>query len=171
MALFLLIRHNLKITELWISIWDTNTMLNLSFMFLCLLMQLLMLLSYWTLAACRLTLKKNGPNILMHIKHCLNSAKGIAIQEAPKLHCVDAAASDAEHLCEWCLASPVGIVWEFLFQNLWIDTDQHVQYAIHVLLSHSTVEEEEFVIHVIEICCKSGMLIKSCRYWLLNLEP
>ena len=29
----------------------------------------------------------------------------------------------------------------------------------HVLLSHSTVEKE-FFIHVIDICCKQGMLIK-----------
>ena len=44
----------------------------------------------------------------------------MAIQEAPKLHCVDAAAADAENHCKWCLASPLDIVWDFLFQNLWI---------------------------------------------------
>ena len=35
------------------------------------------------------------------------------------------------------------------------------------LFSHSNVEKECFI-HVIEICCKQGMLIKSCRYWFLN---
>ena len=35
----------------------------------------------------------------MHIKHCLNGAKAIAIQEAQNMHYGDAAASDAENLC------------------------------------------------------------------------
>ena len=35
------------------------------------------------------------------------------------------------------------------------------------LLSHSTVEKD-FFINVVEICCKQGMLIKSCCYWLLS---
>ena len=52
----------------------------------------------------------------MHIKLCLGSAKPKAIQEAQKLHCVDAAASDAKILCKWCLASLVNIYWEFFFQ-------------------------------------------------------
>ena len=46
-----------------------------------------------------LTLEKSKPKICMHIKHCLSRAKSIPIQEAQKLHCVDAAASDAENLC------------------------------------------------------------------------
>ena len=41
------------------------------------------------------------------------------IHEVQKLLCVDAAASDAENLCIWCLASPVNIILEFLLQNLW----------------------------------------------------
>ena len=55
--------------------------------------------SCWTLAAFILTLEKSEPKILMHIKHCLSSAKAIPIQEAQKLYRVDAAASDAENLC------------------------------------------------------------------------
>ena len=31
--------------------------------------------------------------------------------------------------------------------------------------------EKEFFIHIIEICCNSGMLVKSYRYWLLNRQP
>ena len=31
--------------------------------------------------------------------------------------------------------------------------------------------EKEFFIHIIEICCNSGMLVKSYRYWLLNWQP
>ena len=49
----------------------------------------------------------------MHIKHGLSSAKAIPIQEAQELHYVDAAASDAENLCRWCLASPVDIFKNF----------------------------------------------------------
>ena len=66
-------------------------------------------------AAFILTLEKSEPKIWMHIKQCLSSAKAIPIQEAQKLHSVDAAASDAENFCRWCLASPVDIFWEFLF--------------------------------------------------------
>ena len=74
--------------------------------------------SCWTLAAFILTLEKSEPKIWMHIKHCLSGAKAIPIQEAQKMHCVDAAASDAENLCRWCLASPVDMFWEFLFRVL-----------------------------------------------------
>ena len=71
------------------------------------------------LAAFILTLEKSEPKIWMHIKRCLTRAKAILIQQAQKLHCVDAAASDAENLCRWCLASPVDIFWEFLFRILY----------------------------------------------------
>ena len=74
--------------------------------------------SCWTLAAFILTLKKSEPKIWMRIKHCLSNAKAIPIQEAQELHCVDAAASDAESLCMWCLASPVDILWEYLLRIL-----------------------------------------------------
>ena len=126
--------------------------------------------SFWTLAAFILILEKSAPKIWMHIKHCLSSTKAILIQEAQKLHCVDAAASDAENLCKWCLASPVDIFRECLFRILWNDSTRRVQCATHVLFSNSTVEKE-FVMHVIEICCKQEMLIKSCRNWLLNRQP
>ena len=69
--------------------------------------------SCWTLAAIIFTLKKSDPKIWMHIKHCFSMAKAIPIQEAQKLHCVDAAASDAQNICKWCLASTVDIFWEF----------------------------------------------------------
>ena len=60
---------------------------------------------------------KNG----MHINHCVStcSVKAIPIQEVQKLLCVDAAASDDENLCIWCLDSLVDIFGEILFQNLW----------------------------------------------------
>ena len=123
-----------------------------------------------TFASFILTLEKSEPKIWMHIEHCFNSAKAIAIQEAQNMHCVDAAAFDAEKFCKWCLASLVDIVWEVLFQNLFNDSARRIQYATHVLFCQSTVEKE-FFIHVIKICCKSGMLIKSCCYWLLNWQP
>ena len=49
----------------------------------------------------------------MHINHCLSSAKAIPIQEIQKLLCVDAAESDAENFCMWCLAILVDIVKKF----------------------------------------------------------
>ena len=54
----------------------------------------------------------------MYIKQCLGSAKEIPIQELQKLVCVDAAASDAENLCVWCLASLFDSFLESMFQNL-----------------------------------------------------
>ena len=78
-----------------------------------------------------LTLEKSEPKIWMRIKHCLNRAKAIAIQETQNMHCVDAAASDAENLCKWCLASFVDIVWEFLFQNILNDSARSLQYICH----------------------------------------
>ena len=88
-----------------------------------------------TFASFILTLKKTEPKIWMHIKQCLNSAKAIAIQETQSMHCVDAAASDAENLCKWCLASLVDIDWEFLFQNILNDSARRLQYDTHVLFS------------------------------------
>ena len=70
------------------------------------------------LAAVILTLEKSEPKIWIHIKHCLRSAKAMPIHEVQKLHCVDAAASDAENLYRWCLASLVDSFWEFLFRTL-----------------------------------------------------
>ena len=94
-----------------------------------------------TFASFILTLEKSEPKIWMHIKHCLNSAKAKAIKETQNMHCVDAAASDAENLCKWCLASLVDIVWEFLFQNILNDSARRLQYATHVLFSQSTVKK------------------------------
>ena len=61
------------------------------------------------LAAFISTPEESKPKIWMHIKHCITSAKAIPIHEIQKLLCVDAAASDAENLCRWCLASLVNI--------------------------------------------------------------
>ena len=100
-----------------------------------------------TLATFILTLENSEPKIWVHIEHCLSSAKAIPIQETQKLHCVDAAASDAENLCRWCLASPVDIFWKFLFRSLWNASARRVQYATHVLFSHSTVEKKSYSWH------------------------
>ena len=70
----------------------------------------------------------------MHIKHCLNSAKAIAFQEAQDMHCVDAAACDAENVCKWCLDSRVDIFWEFLIQNIFTNFTRRLQYDTHVYL-------------------------------------
>ena len=72
---------------------------------------------------------------------------------------------------KWSLAKQNSFKsWKIAF-NLWNDSERRVrvQYKTHVLLSHSTVEKE-FLIHVSEICYKSGMLIKSYRYWLFNWQ-
>ena len=93
-----------------------------------------------------LTLEKSEPKIWMHIKHCLNSTKAIANQETQNMHCVDAAASDAENLCKWCLTSLVDIVWEFLFQNILNDYARRLQYATHVLVSPLTVQKNSLFV-------------------------
>ena len=72
-----------------------------------------------TFAAVISTPEESKPTIWMHIKQCYTGAKTIPIHEVQKLLCVDAAASDAENLCMWCLASLVNIFWEILFQHLW----------------------------------------------------
>ena len=58
------------------------------------------------------------PNIWMHIQHCLGNAKAIPIQEVQEMLCVDAAASDAENLWMWCLASIVNDFRGILFTHL-----------------------------------------------------
>ena len=95
--------------------------------------------SWSTLAAFILTLEKSEQKVWMHNKLCLGSAKPKAIQQAHKLHCVDAAASNAKILCKWCLASLVDIYWVF-FPDLWNDCTRRVQYASHFLLSYWTIE-------------------------------
>ena len=65
-----------------------------------------------TLSAFISTPEERKPNIWIHIKHCLTSAKIIPMQEVQNLPCVDAAASDAENLCMLCLASLVDMFWE-----------------------------------------------------------
>ena len=69
--------------------------------------------SFSIFASFILTLEKSEPKIWMHIKHCLNNVKAREIQETQNRHCVDAAPSDAENLCKWCLASVVDIIWKF----------------------------------------------------------
>ena len=83
-------------------------------------------------ASFMLTLGKSEPKIWMHITHCLNVAKAIAIQETQNMHSVDAAASDAENLCTWCLPSLVDIVWEFLFQNILNDSARRIIWSINL---------------------------------------
>ena len=56
----------------------------------------------------------------MHFKLLLGSAKPKAVQEAQKLHCVDAAASDAKILSKWYLASLVYIFFQIGTYYIWI---------------------------------------------------
>ena len=106
----------------------------------------------------------------MHTNHCLSSAKAIPIQEVQKLLCVDAFASDAETLCMWCMASHVDIIREILYQNLKINPIRLKRFTKQRFNNKQTVEKE-FFIHIIEICCNSGMLVTSYRYWILNWQP
>ena len=101
---------------MWTSLWHTKTMLHVSFKFIYLLMRLLMLLPAQHLLPLYRPLKRANKKSECT---CLTNVKAIPIHEVQKLLCVDAAASDAENLCMWCLASRVNIFWEFLLQNLW----------------------------------------------------
>ena len=62
-----------------------------------------------TFAAFILTHEEGKPKIKKQIQDCLGSAKAIPIQWVQKLICVDAAASYAENLHLWCLASILNI--------------------------------------------------------------
>ena len=126
--------------------------------------------SWSTFAAIILILWDRKPKIWIHINHCLGSAKAIPIQEVQNLLCVAAVASDAENLWMWCLASLLDIFWEILHQNLWNNSASPKQLTKQRFNNKQTVEKE-FFIHIIEICCNSGMLVKSYRYWLLNWQP
>ena len=74
--------------------------------------------SCWTLAVFILTLEKSEPKIWIHIKHCLSSAKVIPIQEALKVHSVDATASDAEHFVSDAWLTPRIYFETFCFELL-----------------------------------------------------
>ena len=115
-----------------------------------------------TRAAFILTPKKSKPKIWMHIKQCLSSVQAIEVQ---KLLCFDASASDAENLCMRCLASLVDIFWESLFQKIWNNSARLKQFTKQRFINKQTIEKE-FFIHIIEICCNSGMVVKSYRYCL-----
>ena len=106
----------------------------------------------------------------MHTNHCLSSDKAIPIQEVQNLLWVDAAASDAENFCMWCLASPIDIFGDILFQHLWNNSARLNRLTKQRFNNKQTVEKE-FFIHIIEICCNWGMLVKSYRYWLSNWQP
>ena len=59
---------------------------------------------------------------------------------------------------------------EILFQNLWNNSARLKQFTKQRFNNKQPVEQE-FFIHVIEICCNSGMLVKSYRFWLSNWQP
>ena len=64
------------------------------------------------------------------------------IQEVQKLLCVDAAASDAENLCLWCLASLVDIFWAILFQNFWNNSARLKKFTKQRFNNKQTVEKD-----------------------------
>ena len=94
-----------------------------------------------TFAAFILIPEENKSKIWMHINHCLSSVKSIPIQEVQKFLCVDAAASDSENLCMWCLASLVDIFWEILFQNLWNNSARLHQFTKQRFNNKKTIEK------------------------------
>ena len=117
-----------------------------------------------------MTPEESEPKFWMHINHCLSSVKAIPIQEVQKLLCVDAAASDAEYLYMWCLAILVDIFWEFFIQKSLDQSARLKQFIKQGFNNEQTIEKDCFI-HIIEICCNSGILVKSYRYWLSNWQP
>ena len=89
-------------------------------------------------------------------------------KEVQKLLCVDAAASDAENLCLWCLASLVDIFEDFV-PKFWEQLCKTKKFTQQCFNNKQTVEKD-FLNHIIEIYGNSGMLVKSYRYWLLNWQ-
>ena len=92
------------------------------------------------------------------------------MQEVQTLLCVDAAASDAVNIYMWCLASLVNIFWKILFQNLRNNFARLKQFTKQRFINKQTLEKE-FFIHIFEICCNSGMFVKSYRFCLLSWQP
>ena len=104
MPWFCINRHKLKTTECEHQ-YETRKLCPMLVLCLCV---------YWCDCWCCFMLDTCSTHIditenLNAYQTFLSRAKAIPIQEAQKLHCVDAAASDAENLCRWCLASPVDI--------------------------------------------------------------
>ena len=64
------------------------------------------------------------------------------IQEVQTLLCVDAAASDAENLCLWCLASLVDIFWAILFQNFRNNSARLQKFTKQRFNNKQTVEKD-----------------------------
>ena len=57
---------------------------------------------------------------------------------------------------------------KILYQNLRINPIRLKRFTKQRFNNKQTVEKE-FFIHIIEICCNSGMLVKSYRYWDIKL--
>ena len=68
------------------------------------------------------------------------------------------------------LLSLVDIFWEILFQNLWNNSARLKQFTKQRFNNKQPLEKELFI-YIIEICCNSGRLVKSYRYWFLNCQP
>ena len=85
------------------------------------------------------------------------------IQEVQKLICVDAAASDAENLCLWCLASLVDIFWAILFQNFWNNSARLKKFTKQRFNNKQTVEKDFLFISskfvAIRECCSRVIVI------------
>ena len=155
---------------MWTSIWHTKTTQNVRFKFMHLLMRLLMMLPaqellplYWSLrrvnrkSECILIIVKVVPKQYQFKKY-KNCFVLIQLHLMVKIYVCDA------WLAVWIF------FWEILFQNLWNISARLKQFTKQRFNNQQTVENE-FFIHIIEICCNSGMLVKSFRYWLLNWQP
>ena len=136
----------LKIYCMWTSIWRTKNYAKCELLVYVSTDETADAAFCSILAALILTPEETKPLILMHIKHCLIRAKAIPIQEVQKLLCVDAAASYAESLCMWCLASLVDIFWEILLQNLWNNSERLKQFTKQRSINKQTVENNSLFI-------------------------
>ena len=144
-------------------------MLNVSFKFMYLPMRLLMLFPaqhflplyiYWSIRRANRKSECISIIILVMPKQYQSKKYNICVV-LMQLHL------DSENLCMWCLTNRVDSFWEILFQNLWNNSARIKQLTKQRFNNKQTVEKE-FFIHIIEICCNSGMLFKSYRYLLLN---
>ena len=137
-------------------------MLNVSFKFIHLLMGLLMLLPaqlllplhyvYWPPR--RVSLNLNAYQTF------LSSAKAILNQEEQKLLFIDTAVCDAKHFRMLCLASPVDIFVEKYCSTIYEkNSARQKQFTKQRFINKQTVEKQ-FVVHIIEIYCNSGSLVK-----------
>ena len=147
---------------MWTSILRTKTMLNVSFKFEYLLMRLVILLPAQHLLSYIDPWREQTEYLNAYqtlCKYCQSNINSRSTKIAFLCSCIWCLKLC---MCMWCMASLVDIFEKVWFQNLWNNSPRLKQLTKQRFINKQTTEKE-FFIQIIEICCNSGMLIKSYR--------